>query len=174
MILKRIVQKARTPIERIGILFVLLSLVIWFSTAIHWNFARETFVYQSRYSWTERAPEPSAHPGGTFWQETIYGWALYDKSCYEKTKPHRPLGLLTPSDLRPCQRQFIPHKERVRYQWHQSFDDYLERLFDKRRGDYFWLNAAAIIFLAVGATMYLGLADKLVSWIKSGSAETQR
>jgi len=168
---KKLIKRADTSIKRSGIVLLIMAAFIYLITAMHWNLTkRNPFIYRYQYTVTEKIPLPTDTPEYTYWEETYnseisaYGWMLYDKPCVEKKKSQQRWFLFS---LKECETKFIPYPLHVKYRLSQSFDDYIESLFNKGK-DYFYLNIVAIAIMLLGLSMFLGIASRLLKWIKEG------
>jgi len=179
---KRIFQYARTPLERIGLVIVLVSAVTWCISAIHWNLTRHAFIYPHQYSWTEKVNKPEDSPTGTYWRNGRYGWELMNKECVNKNRPppsvsvdifgnfvESPvLGYVPPKE---CQLRLVPHKQKVRSEWKESFSNFINESFNSEGGDYYYINMPATLTFVFGAFLLFGWAGKLLSWIRYGTKD---
>nr|VFJ51363.1 MAG: hypothetical protein BECKFW1821A_GA0114235_103111 [Candidatus Kentron sp. FW]VFJ59639.1 MAG: hypothetical protein BECKFW1821B_GA0114236_104912 [Candidatus Kentron sp. FW] len=178
--LGKLIGRANTPLQRIGLLLLFLSFGLWVLTATHWNIAHEWFIYPYKYTWIEKIKKPEKTYERAYWRESTYGWELLDRACVDENRPTPsvsidsfgrfatipPLMYIPPSK---CRKQFVSHNRRYRTEWKQSFSSYLDELFDPQRGDYFYITASALVVFFLGISLFLGWADKLFSWIKSGA-----
>lgn len=164
-------NKANTPLKRVGLILLAGSILLWVGTAAHWNITRHGFIYQYKYTWTEKIPKPTENHEGAFWRNDSYGWVLYDKSCIaaDRASGNNSFVYMPP---RSCRIKFIPHRQRVKYEWKQSFNGFIKESFDSRWGKYFWFNATGTVALFLGVFTFFGWADKLLSWVRAGSQKS--
>ena len=138
---------------------------------LHWNLYHHGFIYHYSYSWHERVPKPEDVKGGQ-WSETEYGWDLYDTACVNK-----PNGIIYGKPFiagvmnTDCIIKSLQFEYKTTAEWKQSFVDFIYNLLDMRSRGYFIFNTTASILIVVGLFMFLGLADKMTLWIKSGSTK---
>lgn len=84
--IRKLIEKARTPVQRVGLILTSLSFGAILFTAIHWNSRVEWFLY-SGYSGAETpAPKPAPESRGVWLREPGRGgWSLIRNACVSYT-----------------------------------------------------------------------------------------
>jgi len=174
------INRANSPIQRVGLVLVGLSLAYFIVMACHWNLFVHGFVYRAWDSRSEKVLQP-AETETISWRsgfKTIVepeypysglqqsGWVSYDKQCL---KAHRPLMNVFETPPAECRLDFVPdsivHMERVT---RQTLTDFSVDLFSRHTGGKYSVSLSAVVALVFGVLMFVGIADKFLLWIKSG------
>lgn len=169
--IKQVIQRADNPIKRVGLIFISISIMFWIGMTLHWNLYHHGFIYHYSYSWHERVSKPQDVKGGQ-WSETEYGWDLYDTACINK-----PNGIIYGMPFiagvknTDCIIKSVQFEYKTTGEWKQSFGDFIFNLLSMRSSGYFIFNTTASILMAAGLFMFLGIADKMIHWIKSGGPQ---
>lgn len=106
---KNIIVRADSPIKRMGLIFITLSILFWIAMVIHWNIYHHGFIYDHWESWTEQVSRPQdtkvdiwvrgVETLENFTPSQVFllderprrsGWVSYDRACLKSN--HRPLS----------------------------------------------------------------------------------
>lgn len=156
---------ARTPMQRIGLVFLFLAFIVQLATIIHWNTTEKLFIYVSNHHGIiDYVAQPKSVVDGLEWKSDLRGWQLVDLDCQRAASTHSLDSFFTKEE---CVRKRISHKYGRWTRWNFTFDDYFDEFF-RRRGEYKWLTIPLSVFYMLGAVFYIGLADRVIRWIKSG------
>ena len=164
--LNKLIRRANTPSKRIGLISLVIAILVWTGTALHWNVTKRGFVYQYRQTHTVYAPKPPAVQGHQ-WRQSSVGWQLVNTRCHRLKSQNNIAAAIVPP--KECLGEMRYHGMRITHTWRSSIGRYLDELFSHRWGDYYWLNTAAILLMVVGLCAYSGLAERLFGWVRTGN-----
>jgi hypothetical protein len=184
--------KAKTPIQRIGIILMMVPLFVLFLSAIFWNLSEETFIYRtSKYGFIERSKPQDNEKNYWYRINQDHTWYKIDKACdnnkkAEELKEREKLDCSKIEDFSFSESsKAIPSKEQLIcyattvffpecvisqlkdeldyiYTWHLSVGDFLEEFFESV---FFLFSLLPFIF---GTFLWSGWAERLKVWIKTG------
>jgi hypothetical protein len=179
-----VIKRADSPLKRIGLILLLMSLFYWISMAAYWNIYKHGFIYSYWETWTENAPKPlddeisiwtQGHEilddfvpsNGLMLDERIRrdGWVSYSKLCLKRH--NRPMTI---SDRFPlqCRDKFIPDELKSKLIHRQSFGDFIENLFSSYSGGHLKLSIFFVILTGLGLLMLFGSVERCFQWVKTG------
>lgn len=164
-----------TPIQRLGALGFVSSLLIMSWTAIEWQLTEGFVRYDTHLV---QMPPPGEAPDGHRWEREAgfpHGWRLIDRDCLAEQQQapqsaaNPDAAALQQQRLRLCTRKEVPGYTRS-FAWRPNWRGYLEALvrpgsYRRAYGDQ-TMAAATLFWLAFLA--YFGLMDRLLSWIRTG------
>lgn len=162
-------KRAASPTQRIGLLFMVCSLVIASGFLLYNSFSypnqritTHPLIYAekvavSRYDPEIKKPSP---PTGINVVETPSGWGLYDENCLIE-KDWTPDNKVYPAPP-VCLKDFVSNRTMVwETKWRSSIGEY------KYKGLFILLLVSGLF--TAGIAMYGGFVDRFLKWIKQGN-----
>jgi hypothetical protein len=173
--------KINSPLRRIGLLCVCLSVSYLFGTAIFWNFSHGAFIRYESGEVDVTPPEVKVNQLGTSWLMTLGGWTQFNRDCQEaeeaseKLRNPPRLGIPLPqsrsSVVPKCTIRTIDRKLEPYSKWSSTFESFLGHLFDERHeGGLGAHGAAALVILLLGGFLVFGFVEVLIKWVVQGQS----
>jgi hypothetical protein len=179
-----VIKRADTPLKRIGLILLSISLLYWMSMAVYWNIHYHGFIYSYWETWAEKAPRPfddeisiwsrgqeilddSVPSAGFLLDERKRpdGWVSYDKLCLKRRR--QPLTIVDPFPMQ-CRNNFISDTVKSKRVYRQSFVDFVENLFSSYSGGHLKVSIGFFLLTVLSLLLLLGSVDQFLHWVMTG------
>ncbi len=185
-----VIKRADSPLKRIGLILLSISLLYWITMAVYWNIHKHGFIYSYWETWTEKAPRPIddeitiwsrgqeilddyVPSAGFLLDERIRreGWVSYDKLCLKRRS--QPLTIVDPLPMQ-CRNNFIPDEVKSKRVYQQSFVDFIENLFSSYSGGHLKFSICFFLLTVLSLLLLLGTVEQFLQWVTMTSDVNSR